>query len=495
MPSHKRAPLSAGPASDGAAVVWFRDDLRVADNRALAAAAGTGWPILAVYVLDEESPGIRALGSASRWWLHHSLESLAADLRKLGSELHIHRGAAGALIPKLAYAAKASCVFWSRRTGAPERDVDTAVKSALREAGIEAQSCNDHLLTDPWQVKSKAGEPFRVFTPYWRASQACGDPPAPQPAPKRLVAAEPPSTPKPVTLDDLALLPTKPDWAAGLRETWTPGEHGARARLADFLAHGLAGYAANRDRPDRDATSRLSPHLRFGEIGPRQVWHAVTRAAEDGKASHADAEKFLSELGWREFSHHLLFYSPELAAKNFDARFDDFPWRSDAKALKAWHQGRTGVPLVDAGMRQLWHTGTMHNRVRMIAASFLIKHLLIDWREGESWFWDTLVDADPANNPASWQWVAGSGADAAPYFRIFNPVLQATKFDPEGHYVRRWVPELSALPPRHIHAPWLAPEDALAQAGVMLGRTYPRPIVDLGEGRARALAAFQKLKG
>ena len=475
-------------------IIWYRDDLRLADNRALAAAVATGQPLLAIYVFDDGSPGIRPLGGASRWWLYHSLAALAADLARLGTALHIYRGAAGVLVPKLATAADASAVFWSCRYGAAERAVDTAVKSALHGAGIAAESRNDHLLVEPWEMKTKAGEPFKVFTPFWRTMRALGDPPAPVGKTKRIVAGVPPTAPKPIALDSLGLLPTKPDWAGGLRATWTPGEAGARKQLSQFIAKRLSGYADGRDRPDLPATSCLSPHLRFGEISPRQVWHAVARAAEDGYAPHGDAEKFLSELGWREFSYHLLFHHPDLATANFDSRFDAFPWAKDAKALRAWQRGRTGYPIVDAGLRELWNTGVMHNRVRMIAASFLIKHLLVDWRQGEAWFWDTLVDADPANNPASWQWVAGSGADAAPYFRIFNPVLQGTKFDPEGTYVRRWVPELAQLSSKHIHQPWDAPDAALEAAGITLGGDYPYPIVALDEGRARALAAFDRIK-
>jgi deoxyribodipyrimidine photo-lyase len=481
--------------ADRPVIAWFRDDLRVADSRMLTAAAKTGRPVLAVYVFDEESPGIRPLGGASRWWLHHSLAALGDELAGLGAELLIYAGAAGAVIPKLAKAASAAGVYWSRRYGAAERAIDGQVKSALRDGGIAAESCNDHLLAEPWEVKTKAGEPFKVFTPFWRAVRAGLKPPAPLARPKTLRGdVAPPAAPEPVNLARLGHLPTQPDWAGGLGETWTPGEPGARRQLSRFIAKGLAGYAAGRDRPDLSATSRLSPHLRFGEVSPRQVWQAVTRAAGDGAAPHNDADKFLSELGWREFSHHLLFHHPDLATANFDARFDAFAWANNTKALRAWQRGRTGLPIVDAGMRELWHTGIMHNRVRMLAASFLIKHLLIDWRQGEQWFWDTLVDADPANNPASWQWVAGSGADAAPYFRIFNPVLQGSKFDPDGTYVRRWLPELAQLPAKYIHQPWDAPGSVLDQAAIALGRDYPRPIVALDEGRARALAAFNRIK-
>jgi deoxyribodipyrimidine photo-lyase len=317
-----------------------------------------------------------------------------------------------------------------------------------------------------------------------------GDPHPPVPAPKKLpplvegIASEP--------VEDWKLEPTRPDWAGGLRESWTPGENEARERLADFLDD-IRGYADNRDRPDKPATSRLSPHLRFGEIGAAGIFHAARFASDQGAPSR-DIEKFLSELGWREFSYHLLNHFPDLGTKNLQSRFDAFPWRDDDKALRAWQRGRTGYPIVDAGMRELWHTGWMHNRVRMVCASFLIKHLLIDWRRGEEWFWDTLVDADPANNTASWQWVAGSGADAAPYFRIFNPVLQGEKFDPDGAYVRHWVPELAKLSDKFVHKPWLASPLELAEAGVTLGKSYPQPIVDHDMARKRALAAFETIR-
>ena len=471
-------------------IIGFREELRLADNRALAAAMQSGAPILAIYILDEESEGIRPLGGASRWWLHHSLEALTAGLDKLGLKLAIYRGAAADILPKVAEGSDAAAVFWSRRYGAAERAVDEHLKSALGDAGIEARSFNDRLLAEPWEVKTGSGGAFQVFTPFWRALRAKGSPPAPLRAPKTLQCAKAPAKPKRLRPEDLDLLPMKPDWAAGLRETWTPGEAGARARLAAFVGQSLSGYARHRDRPDMAATSHLSPHLRFGEISPRQIWHAAEQAAEERTAPRSDVEKFLSEIGWREFSYHLLFHHPKLATHNFNAHFDGFAWRTDRGGLKAWRAGRTGVPMVDAGMRELWRTGIMHNRVRMLVASFLTKHLLIDWRKGEAWFWDTLVDADPANNPASWQWVAGSGADAAPYFRVFNPVLQGETFDPSGDYVRRWVPEIAKLPDKFIHQPWAAPADVLKSADIELGRDYPRPVIDLGEGRTRALAAY-----
>ncbi len=481
--------------SDDAApsIVWFRDDLRLADHAALQAGAKSGaksGAMICVYVLDEESQGLRPHGGASRWWLAQSLRALDADLRKRGQRLVLRRGPAAKVIPQLAEQSGAATVFWNRRYDRAGIAADDATIAALKATGRNGGTFPGNLLIEPGRIVNQEGNPLRVFTPFWKRVLALGEPRRAIPTPEQL-----PSPVDSVAHDELAewnLEPTAPDWAGGLRDTWRPGETAARERLADFLDE-IAGYAENRDRPDRTATSRLSPYLRFGEISPVQVCHAARFAADKGAPSR-DVEKFLSELGWREFSYHLLHNFPDLGTRNLQSRFDDFPWRRDDEAQRDWQRGLTGYPIVDAGMRELWHTGWMHNRVRMVAASFLIKHLMIDWRQGEEWFWDTLVDADPANNTASWQWVAGSGADAAPYFRIFNPVLQGEKFDPRGEYVRRWVPELARLSDKFVHRPWLASPLELSEAGITLGKNYPHPIVDHDMARKRALAAFQALR-
>jgi len=446
-------------------VVWFRDDLRVADNPALRAAADSGRPVLCLYVWDVESEGVRPPGGAAQWWLHHSLTALAEELDRLGARLTVRRGPAERVVADVLRDSGAGAVFWNRRYGGAERRIDQAIKTAARDGGLEAASFAASLLFEPWTIRTGAGTPFSVYTPFWRACLAAPPPRKPLAAPQELTAADPVDG---ESIDDLGLLPTDPDWAGGLREAWEPGERSARRRLAAFLDEDVARYREDRDAPGIDATSRLSPHLRWGELSPHQVWHATAEARD--RANAEGASTFVSELGWREFAYHTLFAHPELATVNIHREYDSFPWpRLHPAALRAWHQGRTGIPLVDAGMRELWTTGTMHNRVRMVVASFLIKNLLIDWRRGEQWFWDTLVDADPASNPFNWQWVAGSGADAAPYFRVFNPELQRTKFDPHGDYVRRWVPEWDT-------------------AG------YPAPIVDLAETRRAALAAFDEVK-
>jgi len=474
-------------ASKSPALVWLRDDLRLADQPALSAAAASGRPVLCLYLFDNGDSAGRALGGASRWWLHHSLAALAGALEKIGGRLDILH-AAHRDLPSIAASLDAAEVYWTRRYGGPEIACDKAVKAALLGAGIPVHSFNGQLLREPWEVTTKSGGPMKVYTPFWRAHRALGPIAPPLPAPTALKAAPWPSAaPARCALGDLGLLPTAPDWAGGLRECWTPGEDGARARLASFLGSGLRGYADERNRPDKPSTSRLSPHLRFGEISARTILHAVAHREAAASAITDDAAKFLAEIGWREFAYHLLFHNADLATRNYQPRFDAFPWRTDAKALRAWTIGRTGYPIVDAGMRELWRTGFMHNRVRMIVGSFLVKHLLIDWRAGEQWFWDTLCDADPANNSASWQWVAGCGADAAPYFRVFNPVLQGEKFDPAGDYVRRFVPELAHAPAKFIHKPWEAPG--------LLARDYPAPIVPHGDARERALRAFKTLGG
>ena len=478
-------------------IVWFRDDLRLSDHPALHAASKAGAPVIGLYVLDEQSdarrgPGARPLGGAARWWLARSLRALQQSLKSTGSSLVLRQGPPAKVIAGLARETDAATVFWNEIAQAPQQATAGQVAAALAEIGVRSQSFPGNLLAAPATIRNKEGRGLRVFTPFWRRVQALGDPPKPMPAPKALrpgpnVASD--------AIESWHLEPRHPDWAGGLRATWQPGELAAQTKLKAFLEDGVAGYATDRDRPDRRGTSGLSPYLRFGEISPRQVWHAARFAAAERPALSDDIDKFLSELGWREFCRHLLFDVPDLAQRNLQPSFDAFAWKHDQAALRAWQRGQTGYPIVDAGMRELWHTGVMHNRVRMVVASFLVKHLLIDWRCGEQWFWDTLVDADPGSNPANWQWVAGSGADAAPYFRVFNPILQGEKFDPDGGYVRRWVPELAQLPTGVIHRPWSAAPLELASAGVELGKTYPAPIIDHKEGRERALAAYAKLRG
>jgi deoxyribodipyrimidine photo-lyase len=466
---------------------WFRQDLRLADNPGLALALASGHPVLPVYILDDETPGPWRIGAAARWWLHHSLAALERSLADRGAPLILRRGGAAAALDALIDEAGAAGVFWNRCYEPSAVARDKAIKAALLARGLRVESANASLLAEPWTVANQSGQPYRVFTPYWRALRA-RPPVVPIAAPTSIAA--PARRPPSAMLADWRLTPQAPDWAGGLRESWQPGEAGARARVAAFLAAGLLDYDATRNRPEPGGTSQLSPHLHWGEIGPRQVWHAALAAAA-AAGREAAAEPFLRQLGWREFSHQLLWHWPDLPTAPWRPSFAAFPWSGGTDELVRWQRGRTGFPIVDAGMRQLWHTGWMHNRVRMIAASFLVKDLLVPWQRGAAWFWDTLVDADLANNAASWQWVAGSGADAAPYFRIFNPVSQGEKFDPSGAYVRRWLPELAGLPDRFVHRPWEAPADLLAAAGVAIGRTYPAPMVDHAEARVRALAAYR----
>ena len=479
------------------AIVWFRDDLRLSDHPGLYEAASRGAPVVGVYVRDEQSralkpPAWAPPGGAAPGGVADGPPAPPPPVAAGRGPRGLRTGPAAAVIATLAREINAGTVFWNGIAQAPHQAVAADVEAALARDGVTSEIFSGDLLVEPRAIRNKENRGLRVFTPFWRRVQGLGDPPKPLPAPKQLasisgIASE--------DLDDWKLEPTWPDWAGGLRESWTPGEAGAQARLKAFLDDGIKGYTDDRDRPDRDGTSRLSPHLRFGEISPRQLWYAARFTAAEHPRLAGDIDKFLSELGWREFCRHLLFDIPDLAERNLQEQFDAFPWKRDARALKAWQRGLTGYPIVDAGMRELWHTGVMHNRVRMVVASFLVKHLLIDWRAGEQWFWDTLVDADTGSNPANWQWVAGSGADAAPYFRVFNPILQGEKFDPDGGYVRRWVPELAQLPDDLIHQPWTATPIELASAGIELGKTYPQPIVDHKQGRERALAAYAKIRG
>jgi deoxyribodipyrimidine photo-lyase len=477
----------------GGAIVWFRQDLRLGDNPALLAAVRHGGPVLPVYVWSPEEEGRWRPGAASRWWLHHSMARLDQSLRRCGSRLILRRGPTLEALRGLLVDSGAAAVYWNRRYEPALISRDAAVKTALRQDGVIADSFNGSLLFEPWAVETRTGEPFQVFTPFWKACLARDEPPPPAEAPALLPA--PRNWPASIRLAELALEPTI-DWAGGLRTSWGPGEAEATVQLDRFLQGALAEYPTGRDRPDKVGTSHLSPYLHFGEISARQAWSAV-RAFRDGKATGPRAkavESYCRELGWREFAHHLLYHFPDTTDWPFREAFAEFPSRPAPEHLRAWQRGRTGYPFVDAGLRELWQTGWMHNRVRMVVASFLVKDLLVSWREGAAWFWDTLVDADLANNTLGWQWVAGCGADAAPYFRIFNPVCQGEKFDPGGDYVRRWVPELTGLPVPWVHQPWAAPASALGRAGVELGVTYPLPIVDHGEARGRALEAFQSIK-
>ena len=463
-----------------ASVVWFRNDLRLADNPALIAGLRSGQAVVPVYVFDEESDGIRPPGGASRWWLHHSLHALDASLRAIGSRLVLRRGPAEHVIEELAAEVDASSIYWNRAYEHVPRERDARLKQAFNGRGVIAEGFKGNLLFEPWEVRTASAGSFKVFSAFWRACRGLASPATPLPAPRSL--PPPAQWPSSDRIGDWRLLPSAPDWAGGLSATWSPGEASAALRLTAFLDDALARYRLERDLPAVHATSRLSPHLAFGEISTRQVWRAATT-----RGHSASTEKFLNELGWREFAHHLMFHHGNLAERNFRPEFDGFPWLDEDSALDAWRRGRTGYPIVDAGLRELWATGWMHNRVRMIVASFLTKDLLIDWRVGERWFWDTLVDADAANNATNWQWVAGSGADAAPYFRVFNPVLQGEKFDPSGDYVRRWVPELASLPAETIHRPWEG-------ASPLPQEIYPARIVEHRVARERALEAFRALK-
>ena len=467
-----------------AAIVWFRRDLRLEDNPALDAALRGHASVVCAYVHAPAEEAPWQPGAASRWWLHRSLQALEASLRKRGASLHIARGPTVTALDRLIAATGARAVYWNRLYEPALIARDVRIKQRLRERGVEAQSFNANLMVEPWDVRTRGGGPYKVFTPFWRSVRASLQPSPPIPAPRRIPAH---ATDRGVALDALRLLPRE-RWERGLESAWQPGEAGALEALCRFRDDALAGYRDDRDRPDLAGTSALSPHLHFGEIGPRQIIWPLLRESTASERVRSAADAYIRELGWREFSHHLLYHFPHTTERNLNPRFDAFPWAGDEPlAVRRWQLGETGIPIIDAGMRQLWCTGWMHNRVRMLVASFLTKNLRQHWLHGARWFWDTLVDADLANNTQGWQWTAGSGADAAPYFRIFNPVTQAERFDPEGAYVRRWVPELAATPTSIIQQPW---KDPSAHGG-----NYPEPMLDLRATRDAALAAYRSMRG
>ena len=471
------------PRAMSTAIVWFRRDLRLADNPALDAALRAHSGIVCAYVHAPQEDAPWQPGAASRWWLHHSLAALDADLRRRGSRLVIRCGPTQSVLPALARESQAQAVYWNRLYEPAAAARDAGVAAMLRDLGLDTHSSNANLLVEPWEIANAQGGPYRVFTPFWRTAHARLAPRPPIPVPRRIPAA---ALPDGAPIESLRLRP-RIHWDAEFPGHWRPGEAGAAERLLRFPAEALDGYARERDLPGRDGTSRLSPHLHFGEIGPHQVLWSLEEAAREADMDgvrRTQIDAFARELGWREFAHHLLHHFPDTPDRNLDRSFDAFAWRDDAGARERWEQGTTGIPIVDAGMRQLWRCGWMHNRVRMLVASLLTKNLLQHWRHGARWFWDTLVDADLANNTQGWQWTAGTGADAAPYFRIFNPVTQGERFDPEGAYVRRWVPELAKLPPRLVHRPWSDP-DVLRACG------YPAPVIDLARTRERALQAWR----
>lgn len=470
-------------------LLWFRLDLRLKDNPALSAAVRSKTPVVPIFIWAPEEENSWPPGAASRWWLHQSLSDLERELLRIGSRLIFRKGPTEDAIRKLLRETHASSVFWNRRYEPATRERDGKLKQKLLAQGIQVQSFNSALLFEPWTILNRTGQPFQVFSAFWKTCLNQPEPAEAEAAPKQLKA--PSNWPDSLALIEFEL-ESKINWAAGIRAAWTPGEMGATRELKRFLSGGFERYASERNIPSKTGTSCLSPHLHFGEISPREIWHAVFARRNSENAQSIDS--YLREVGWREFAYHLVFHFPFTTNEPLRREFKRFPWRTDRALLKAWQRGKTGYPLVDAGMRELWATGWMHNRVRLVVASFLTKHLRIRWEEGAYWFWDTLVDADLANNTLGWQWTAGCGADAAPYFRIFNPVLQSEKFDPDGEYIRKWVPELASVPVPWIHKPWLAPELTLAEADVQLGSTYPKPIVPHEDTRREALEAFERIR-
>ena len=470
-------------------VLWLRQDLRLADNSALAAAIEAGGPIIPVFIWAPEEAGSWAPGAASKWWLRQALASLSEALGVRGGKLVLRQGDSLVELRSIIKQTGAKAVYWNRRYESPLRELDAAIKRSLRQEGIDTQSFNSALLNEPHTTSTGAGLPYKVYTPYWKSVKDRPLPELARPDFEKLYFLK--QMPESQDLDALDLLP-KISWDDGFYKRWDVSERAAMQRLEDFLEKRVQDYAEDRDRPDMDGTSCLSPYLHWGQIGPRQIAHKLT---EKYDLRAKGPQVYIKEVYWREFAYNVLYHFPHTADTPLRQEYANFPWQHDAATLEAWQKGRTGYPIVDAGMRQLWETGWMHNRVRMIVSSLLVKHLLHNWHEEAKWFWETLVDADLASNTLGWQWSGGCGADAAPYFRVFNPIIQGKKFDPDGDYVRRYVPELKDLDTEYIHTPWEAPQAVLVDAGLSLGEDYPEPIIDHKKGRARALAALDQFKG
>lgn len=467
-------------------LVWFRQDLRLFDNPALHFAASKG-DIIPVFIYPE------GLGGASYWWLNQSLKKLINNFSEHGIELILTKGKPEVILPELAQKVSATSLVWNRVYSPKGIEQGANVKQAFCATDIHLQSFNGQLLIEPSTVLNKQGAPYKVFTPFWRYCTSILNPSELLPIPS-LSQKQSELSAISDSLDSWNLHPSQPDWSSGLAERWQPGEQGAQQRLGSFLQNVIGNYKDGRDFPAQHNTSYLAPHLAFGEISAKQIWFDTHNAIQAGDVDAVNGNKFLSEIGWREFSRYLLVHFPQMVSSPFNSKFEAFPWQDSPELLTAWQRGQTGYPIVDAGMRELWHTGYMHNRVRMISASFLTKHCLTHWHAGMDWFWDTLVDADIANNTASWQWVSGCGADASPYFRVFNPILQGEKFDKQGDYIKKWLPELAELSPKFIHQPWQADPLSMQQANVQLGVNYPHPIVDHKEARELALSAYTALK-
>lgn len=473
--------------TDPVTLMWFRNDLRLRDNPALREACQSA-SVIAIYIYDDTHAQQHEMGAASKWWLHHSLTSLNESL---DNKLHILKGDPVEIIGELVNQFNASDVVWNRCYEPWQIKRDKQIKAELINRDVKVKSFNGSLLWEPWEIMNQSGSPYKVFTPYYRKGCLKASPPRSVVDAPRHCNYEYDET-HDQGLDTLQLLPDI-NWHSSFSDHWQPGEEGAAQRLSQFLSEPIQSYKEARDVPSKKGTSLLSPHFHFGEISAHQVWYATLNKF-NGQIDSADVDSFMSELGWREFSYYLLYHFPDLPEKNYNPKFNSFLWRGKSADLTAWQRGQTGVPLVDAGMRELWQTGYMHNRVRMIVGSYLVKNLRTHWHHGEAWFWDCLLDADLAANSASWQWVAGSGADASPFFRIFNPVTQGERFDPSGQYVRQYCPELAKLPDKYIHKPWEASAEILKQAGITLGQDYPEPLVDLKVSRQEALDSYSAAK-